>query len=70
MAIPFRECLRPEIEALAREHAHHRILIGEDPDPFADWVEAEREILRSHAASPARLMPGGDLFPYEDEEPN
>lgn len=70
MATPFRECLRPEIEALARERAYHRLVCGEDPDPLGDWLEAEREVLRSHARSPARLMPGGDLFPFEDEAPN
>lgn len=69
MAIPYRECLRPEIEALAREFARHRIEIGDDPDPFNDWIQAEREVMRSHEHSPARLMPGGDLFPYGDGDP-
>ena len=61
----YPECLRPEIERLAAVIYERRLADGRDPDPFGDWLEAEAIVKHSHEASPARLLPGGDLFPYQ-----
>src|SRR5688500_12345853 len=59
----FPQCLRPEIERLAQVLYERRVAEGLPEDPFQDWVDAEAEVMASHESSPARLLPGGDLFP-------
>lgn len=53
-----------EIEALAQELYLRRLAEGREPDALRDWLEAEELLLESHRRSPARLLPGGDLFPF------
>jgi hypothetical protein len=58
----FPECLRPEVEALASHLWEARLYHGEPEDAWSDWMDAEDELLSRCFDSPARLMPGGDLF--------
>lgn len=56
-------CLRPEIARLAAAFYQRRIAEGLEPDAVQDWLDAERYVTRTHRTSPARMLPGGDLFP-------
>jgi hypothetical protein len=60
----FPECLRAEVGQRAREIYERRTQWGLPGDEISDWLDAEAEVIESHEASPARLMPGGDLFPF------
>ena len=64
----YPECLRPEIERLAQALYERRVAEGRELDPFEDWVAAEALVRTSHEESPARLLPGGDLFPYRIDD--
>lgn len=59
----FPECLRAEVERIAREIHDHRCADGDPDDPLRDWLDAEEEVLGRCLTSPARRLPGGDLFP-------
>jgi hypothetical protein len=63
----FPECLRSEVEASAHAFYLQRVAAGIDGSPESDWLAAENFVLGRHAHSPARFLPGGDLFPYSDE---
>jgi len=64
----YPDCLRPEIERIAQYLYEQRVAAGRAPDPFGDWVEAEALVMHDHETSPARLLPGGDLFPYRIDD--
>ena len=60
----YPECLEPEIARLAQELYERRLDEGRALDPVADWLQAEELVTAAHRASPARFLPGGDLFPF------
>ena len=63
----FPECLKPEIAQLAQAYYAMRVQAGLPEDPLQDWLDAEHAVMVSHRSSPARLLPGGDLFPYRQD---
>lgn len=62
MESTYPECLHDEIEATARELYERRVAEERSGSPLEDWLEAETHVKESHRGSPARLLPGGDLF--------
>jgi hypothetical protein len=63
----FPECLRSEVEASAHALYLNRMASGVEGSPELDWLAAENLVLSRYVHSPARYLPGGDLFPYTDE---
>lgn len=62
MQTTYPACLHGEVEAAAREIYECRLAAGRPGTALEDWLEAEARVLESHVHSPARLVPGGDLF--------
>lgn len=62
MESTYPACLQGKVEAVAREIHEARLAEGHPGSLLDDWLEAEVRVLQSHERSPARLMPGGDLF--------
>lgn len=58
----FPECLRSEVERVAQEIHDHHLIVSDPADPLQEWLEAEDEVLGRYVESPARRLPGGDLF--------
>ena len=61
----FPECLRDDVVRRAQEIYEARTALGVEGNEVGDWLAAEAEVMAAHAESPARLVPNGDLFPYE-----